>query len=123
MLLRGTIRFRTIAETLRDAGFSTHAVVASFPVAGRFGFDQGFDHYVEDFDRDFLEMEVWEDQPLGSSRFYSLADTVTDHAIAALDEARAPRQFGRFEQSIARGVDLEVSEEDRRALEALGYVP
>ena len=37
----------TLAEVLRDAGFRTGAVVANLSLAGRFGFDQGFERFVE----------------------------------------------------------------------------
>ncbi|MEZ5332998.1 MAG: sulfatase-like hydrolase/transferase, partial [Thermoanaerobaculia bacterium] len=35
----------TLAETLRDAGFATAAVVAAYPLDARFGLDRGFDLY------------------------------------------------------------------------------
>ena len=38
----------TLAETLRDAGWSTFAVVASIVLLPRFGLDQGFDRYDAD---------------------------------------------------------------------------
>ena len=34
-----------IAEELRDEGYATGAIVSSFVVDGRFGFERGFDHY------------------------------------------------------------------------------
>lgn len=37
--------FETLAETLQRGGFSTHAIVASFVLSGRFGLAQGFDSY------------------------------------------------------------------------------
>lgn len=40
---------RTLAESLRDAGYRTAAFVSSYPVKGRFGFDQGFDVYEDLF--------------------------------------------------------------------------
>ncbi len=39
----------TLAEVLRDAGYDTAAFIASFPLEGRFGLDQGFDLYDADF--------------------------------------------------------------------------
>lgn len=40
----------TLAEHLRDAGFATAAVVSGFPLAARFGTDQGFDTYDDTLD-------------------------------------------------------------------------
>ncbi len=39
----------TLATRLRDAGFATAAVVGAYPVASRFGLDQGFEAYDDDF--------------------------------------------------------------------------
>ncbi len=39
----------TLAEALRDAGFRTSAVVSSFVLHRRFGTDQGFEDYQDDF--------------------------------------------------------------------------
>lgn len=39
----------TLAERLSAAGYDTAAFVSSFPVARRFGFAQGFDHFDDDF--------------------------------------------------------------------------
>ena len=51
------VRFETdepsIVEILRDAGFSTGAVVASFPVGSVVRFDRGFDTFVEPFTERF----------------------------------------------------------------------
>jgi arylsulfatase len=88
----------TLAERLKAEGFSTDAVVASFPLERRFGFAQGFDRYSDTFEHQqgtakanahWAGVEVEED-------FYSLADSVTTRAIGALDAARASRQFYWF---------------------------
>ena len=42
-------------EEMRDAGFHTSAVVASFPLTRRFGFGRGFDDYSETFSVAFRE--------------------------------------------------------------------
>jgi arylsulfatase A-like enzyme/Tfp pilus assembly protein PilF len=39
----------TIAELLRERGYATGAVLGAFPVEARFGLDQGFDSYDDDF--------------------------------------------------------------------------
>jgi arylsulfatase A-like enzyme len=41
---------QTLAETLREAGYRTAAVVSSFALDGKFGYDQGFESYDDDFD-------------------------------------------------------------------------
>ncbi len=88
----------TIAERFKSEGFATAAVVASFPLERRFGFAQGFDSYYDTFDHQqgtaksnphWAGVEVEED-------FYSLADSITTRAVAAIDSARAPRQFYWF---------------------------
>lgn len=40
----------TIAERLEEQGFATGATLGAFPVDGRFGLDQGFGSYDDDFD-------------------------------------------------------------------------
>ncbi len=88
----------TLADRLKADGFSTDAVVASFPLERRFGFAQGFDSYYDTFEHQqgtakptghWAGVEVEED-------FYSLADSITARAIGAIDAARAPRQFFWF---------------------------
>ena len=41
---------RTLAETLQEKGFTTGAIVSAFPLDSRFGLDQGFDTYMDEFD-------------------------------------------------------------------------
>lgn len=85
-------RYETLAERLRTAGYRTGAVVASFPLAPRFGFAQGFDRYVAEFDVG-VEFGEWEQMEIDPNHFYSLADAVTDRALALLDELGGSRQF------------------------------
>lgn len=40
----------TLAEMLKEKGYATSAVIASFTVASKFGLKQGFDDYDEDFE-------------------------------------------------------------------------
>ena len=40
----------TLAETLKDKGFATGAFVGAFVLDSRWGLDQGFDRYFDDFD-------------------------------------------------------------------------
>jgi arylsulfatase A-like enzyme len=87
-------RFVTVPEALREAGFATAAVVASFPVASRFGFGQGFDSFSEDFTEHPTANRRWEGHRVPEDRFYALADTVTDRALAALDAFESADRAG-----------------------------
>ncbi|MGH0028955.1 MAG: sulfatase, partial [Myxococcota bacterium] len=92
-------RFETVPERLRDAGFATHAVVASYPVAAAFGFAQGFATFREDFTTGLGAASAWEGHRLPRGTFFSDARTVTDRALEALDAADAQgaaRQFFWF---------------------------
>jgi arylsulfatase A-like enzyme len=92
-------RFVTLAEALRAAGFETRAVVASFPVAGRFGFAQGFDSYHDRFTLEHAEgaRRRWEKEwEVPEGGFFSAADTVTGLALEAIDAAASERQFFWF---------------------------
>jgi arylsulfatase A-like enzyme len=84
-------QFETLAELLRDAGFETRAVIASYPLERRFGFAQGFDRFTAEFT--YRGPSEWGDTDVPAGRFFSLADTVTARAIEALDAARGDRQF------------------------------
>jgi arylsulfatase A-like enzyme len=85
----------TVAEVLGARGYSTAAVVASFPLKRQFGFDQGFESYDDAFTLDIVGRQ-WEGRPLGNERFYSLSKRVTDQAIERLDLADGPLQFFWF---------------------------
>jgi arylsulfatase A-like enzyme len=88
---------RTVAEELREAGFATGAVVASFPLAGRFGFAQGFAEYLEPFEFELGDgVETWVDVPIDGSRFYSLADRISDGALDLIGRTTSPKQFFWF---------------------------
>jgi arylsulfatase A-like enzyme len=86
----------TVAEVLREAGFATAAAVASFPVAGRFGFAQGFDVFSDDFTEHPVADRRWEGHDVPGDRFYSLADTVTDRALGMLERADAAPPGDQF---------------------------
>ena len=83
----------TLAERLDAVGFETAATVASFAVHSRFGFDQGFERYDDDFS---IELETGKDRWMGhdlEDAFYSLAPDVTEKALALLDSMSEGRQF------------------------------
>jgi len=86
----------TIAERLKEEGFDTVAVVASFPLHRRFGFGQGFDVYVEDFTENRCFTQEWEGIERQSREFYSLSETVTDRALGLLDRTEGDKQFFWF---------------------------
>lgn len=85
-------RHRTVAELLSEEGFETAAVVASMPVAARFGFGQGFRTFREPFTEGFGG-DTWEGTTLDGGRFYAHGGTITDEAIRLLDASVAPKQF------------------------------
>ena len=69
--------FDTLTERLRDAGYATGAVVGSAVLAGKYGLDQGFDHY----DDDTRSRGDPAERP---------ASEVTDGALAWLEHAERP---------------------------------
>jgi arylsulfatase len=96
--------FETVTERARARGFATAAVVASFPVHRRFGFDQGFDRFEDDFTAG--ERRRWNEVEVPGPHFYSQADDITRRALAALDaleRAGAARQFLWFHYFDAHG--------------------
>jgi hypothetical protein len=86
--------YETLAERLSDAGFRTAAVVASFPVHGQFGFDQGFDLFFDEFRED--EVENWGGVERDDPAFYSQADFVSKEAHESLDRLGGEKQFFWF---------------------------
>jgi arylsulfatase A-like enzyme len=76
-----------LAELLAERGFTTAGFIGAFPLAARFGFSQGFDHWDEQFSvergGDYLEAE-------------RRAEAVTDAALGWLDGAGVPEQLFLF---------------------------
>jgi len=87
-------RFETLAERLRDRGFTTGGVAASFPMHADFGFAQGFDRYDDGFEE--LYVREWEGEAVEGGRFYSLAGDTTRKALAQLRSAEGELQFFWF---------------------------
>lgn len=77
----------TLAELLRDAGYATGAVVANVNLGKSFGFDQGFEHFVEswaDEARRLTGKASFRNRP-GLVKRFTNGKRVTDQALATLD--------------------------------------
>jgi arylsulfatase A-like enzyme len=79
---------RTLAERLRERGWTTAGVVSSYVLDARFGYAQGFDHWDDDFDpaTATVRNEQWEGAPV--EVFDRTADATTARAVAWLDASR-----------------------------------
>lgn len=86
----------TLAERLAAEGFATAAVVASFPLERRFGFQQGFEEYVDEFTSVLPGVEDWGSLGVDEGRFYTLADEVTARALRLVDRTGGAKQFFWF---------------------------
>jgi arylsulfatase A-like enzyme/Tfp pilus assembly protein PilF len=73
---------RTLAETLRDRGYSTYAVVGAFVLDSRYGLDQGFDFYEDDLSEGR--------KPLEFAYTEITADAVTRKSVARLRGIEEP---------------------------------
>jgi arylsulfatase A-like enzyme len=86
---------RTLAERLRERGFATAGVVSSYVLDARFGWDQGFELWDDDFDRASATTMV----PSGGGVevFDRTADATTRRAVGWLEGERdASRPFFLF---------------------------
>lgn len=84
----------TVAERLRERGFETVGIAASFPMERRFGFARGFDRYHDTFRERYVR--EWEGETLEEGGFYSLADEITARALDELKRAEGDLQFFWF---------------------------
>ena len=82
----------TLAERLRDRGWDTAGVVSSYVLDARFGWDQGFAVWDDDFDpaTATVRNEAWEGAEV--EVFDRTADATTERALAWLD---GPREHDR----------------------------
>ncbi len=96
----------TVAERLREIGFTTAATVASVPVGPQFGFAQGFERYDADFAPENV-MSGWlhnaqrrkkAEQPevVPEEGHYSLASVIGERALSQIETATGSRQFFWF---------------------------
>lgn len=84
----------TLAERLRDAGYRTAAVVSGYPLVARFGLDQGFSAYEDDFPAETASIPRgrWEGQAMAGA-YDRRGDATAERALAqlrTLAEARRP---------------------------------
>jgi arylsulfatase A-like enzyme len=72
----------TLAELALRNGYRTAAFVSSFPVSHEFGFDQGFEHFDDCFDRadGSFPMRRWNGRALGSSEGFDRTPAATTDA-------------------------------------------
>jgi arylsulfatase A-like enzyme/Flp pilus assembly protein TadD len=63
----------TLSTLLQDRGFRTGAFIAAFPLAGRFGFARGFEHFDEEIEAVTESPTYYAERP---------AETVVDAAVA-----------------------------------------
>ena len=90
----------TVAEILTGQGFETAAVVASFPLHGVFGFDQGFGRYENEFGEEgesldeeaFAEPEGDEEEGR-NGHLHSEAERILERSLSVLDEMGDGDQF------------------------------
>jgi arylsulfatase A-like enzyme len=82
----------TLGEVLLDAGYRTGAFLSAFPVTTRFGLQQGFESFDEDFLDAANEMTVTEQGIISTGLVQRRADETTDRAIQWL-EATADEPF------------------------------
>jgi arylsulfatase A-like enzyme len=89
---------RTLAEILGARGYQTAAFVGSFVLDAKFGYDQGFDLYDDDFapETSTFRGRFWEGHPVPDG-FDRRADETTRRAVQWLREGRDPdRRFFLF---------------------------
>jgi arylsulfatase A-like enzyme/Tfp pilus assembly protein PilF len=79
-------RLTTLAESFRDAGFATGAFVAAYVLDGKWGLNQGFETYFDDFDLSRFEK-------ISLSSVQRPANEVMDEALGWLGKTRDKRFF------------------------------
>ena len=85
---------RTLAEVLRGAGWQTGAVVSAFPLAARFGYGRGFEHFDDEFPVETASSpwNEWEGFRLRGG-FDRRGDATTDRALAWLARTSPARPW------------------------------
>ncbi|MEM8932238.1 MAG: sulfatase [Acidobacteriota bacterium] len=82
----------TLAERFREHGFATAAVVANVNLSDRFGFSQGFDHFVESWSEARRETNG-PVQHSGGVKRYTNARVVSDQGLAWLRDVDRSRPW------------------------------
>ena len=85
-------RCESVAERLSAAGFRTAAVVASFPLHGKFGFEQGFDVYHNEFGEEGEDLTGQIDVDRDGD-LHSRSDRVNERVFEVLDTLGGRKQF------------------------------
>jgi arylsulfatase A-like enzyme/Tfp pilus assembly protein PilF len=80
-------RETTMAEVLKDRGFKTGAFIGAYVLDSKWGLNQGFDTYFDDFD-----LSKYKAISLGAIQ--RPGNEVTDHALQWLDSVGPARFFG-----------------------------
>jgi arylsulfatase A-like enzyme/cytochrome c-type biogenesis protein CcmH/NrfG len=83
----------TLAEILVEQGFSTGAVIASFPLDSQFNLDQGFETYNDNYRQDWTQSEIEARTPLSFGFEERRANRVNTAAFRWLDEHADDRFF------------------------------
>jgi len=83
----------TLAEKLQGAGYRTGAAVASYPVHSAFGYDQGFDVFLDSFNSG-QAWNKWVGQPVeAQGGFFASGDYILEEAMALIDGLGGEKQF------------------------------
>jgi len=88
-------RNRMLAEILRDAGYRTGAVVANVNLGREFAFDQGFDVFVESWEKQFRRRfgdRPFDNRP-GRVKEFTNATLVTDQGLRFLERVEDGEPF------------------------------
>ena len=83
----------TLAELLAGRGYETGAVVSSYVLSRRFGYDQGFGVFDDDFSgaNSPEGTTLWEGEAI-EGHFYGTADDTTDRALDWLRDRKQPEK-------------------------------
>lgn len=86
-------RWKTLAEMLADQGYETGAVISSYVLSSRFGYDRGFASFDEDFSRAEVPggVTLWEGEEI-EGKFYGRADDTTRRGLEWLEHRPEPEK-------------------------------
>ena len=83
----------TLAEVLAEEGYETAAVVSSYVLSSRFGYDRGFSSFDDDFSQAVVPhgVTLWEGEAV-EGKFYGRADDTTGRALAWIEDRPEPEK-------------------------------